>query len=142
MSGWIGPQLFWTMLSCGKGLCGAHVEDDKIRGTWRTRELLPNTCVRMILCQATRCGLSRQEEVEAFFKLLKALEEPLNEQIELTLLAFVTQLRAIKSKYFFSNNFYNDLVKLINDIKIKHYSYALAPDVTYGTTQGAVWSNF
>jgi hypothetical protein len=83
-----------------------------------------------------------KEEVEAFFKLLKALVEPLNEQIELTLLAFVTRLMAIKSKYFFSNNCCNDLVKLINDIKIKHYSYALAPDVTYGTTQGAVWSNF
>jgi hypothetical protein len=55
-------------------------------------------------------------EVEAFFKLLKASDEPLHELTEVTLLAFITGLMAIKSKYFFSNNCYNDLVKLINDI--------------------------
>jgi hypothetical protein len=33
-----------------------------------------------------------------------------------TLLAFMTRLMAIKSSYFFSNNYYNDLVKLISDI--------------------------
>jgi hypothetical protein len=33
-----------------------------------------------------------------------------------TLLAFITWPMAIKSKYFFSNNCYNDLVKLISDI--------------------------
>jgi hypothetical protein len=47
-------------------------------------------------------------EVEAFFKLLK--------RREVTLLAFITRMMAIKSKYFFSNNCYNDLVKLISDI--------------------------
>jgi hypothetical protein len=36
-----------------------------------------------------------------------------------TLLAFITRLMAIKSKYFFFNNFYNDLVKLIRDILSK-----------------------
>jgi hypothetical protein len=36
-----------------------------------------------------------------------------------TLLAFITQLVAIKSKYFFSNNCYNDLLKLISDILLK-----------------------
>jgi Transposase-associated domain len=55
-------------------------------------------------------------EVEAFFKLLKASEEPLHEHTEVTLLAFVTRLMAIKSKYFFSNNCYNEIVKLICDI--------------------------
>jgi hypothetical protein len=55
-------------------------------------------------------------EVESFFKLLKALEEPLYEHTEVTLLAFNTWLVAIKSKYFFSNNCYNDLLKLISDI--------------------------
>jgi hypothetical protein len=58
-------------------------------------------------------------EVEAFFKLLKASEELLHEHTEVTLLAFITQLMAIKSKYFFSNNFYNDLMKLISDIFLK-----------------------
>jgi hypothetical protein len=58
-------------------------------------------------------------EVEAFFKLLKASKELLQEHIEVTLLAFITQLMAIKSKYFFSNNCYNDLIKLISDILLK-----------------------
>jgi hypothetical protein len=40
-------------------------------------------------------------EVEAFFKLLKASEEPLHEHTEVTLLAFITRMMAIKSKYFF-----------------------------------------
>jgi hypothetical protein len=44
-------------------------------------------------------------EVELFFKILKALEEPMHEQIEVTLLASMTRLMAIVLKYFFSNNF-------------------------------------
>jgi hypothetical protein len=58
-------------------------------------------------------------EVEVFFKLLKASEEPHHEHTEVTLLAFITRLVAIKSKYFFSNNCYNDLLKLISDILSK-----------------------
>jgi hypothetical protein len=55
-------------------------------------------------------------EAEAFFKLLKALKDPLHEHTEVTFLAFITRMMAIKSKYFFSNNCYNDFVKLISDI--------------------------
>jgi hypothetical protein len=58
-------------------------------------------------------------EVEVFFKLLKASEDSLHEHTEVTLLAFIIRLIAIKSKYFFSNNCYNDLMKLINDILLK-----------------------
>jgi hypothetical protein len=58
-------------------------------------------------------------EVVAFFKHLKASEETLHEQTEVTLLAFITRLVAIKFKYFFSNNYYNDLLKLISDILSK-----------------------
>jgi hypothetical protein len=36
-----------------------------------------------------------------------------------TLLAFITRLMVIQSKYFFSNNYHNDLVKLIGDILLK-----------------------
>jgi hypothetical protein len=36
-----------------------------------------------------------------------------------TLLAFVTRLMPIKFKYFFSNNCYNDLMKLISYILLK-----------------------
>jgi hypothetical protein len=55
-------------------------------------------------------------EVEAFVKLLKALEYPLHEHTKVTLLDFITQMMTIKCKYFFSNNCYNNLVKLISDI--------------------------
>jgi hypothetical protein len=58
-------------------------------------------------------------EVEAFLKLLGASEEPLHEHIKVTLLAFITRLIAIKSKYFFFNNCYNDLLKLISNILLK-----------------------
>jgi hypothetical protein len=44
-------------------------------------------------------------EVEEFFRLLKASDESLHEHMKVTLLAFVTQLMAIKSKFFFSNNY-------------------------------------
>jgi hypothetical protein len=58
-------------------------------------------------------------EVEVFFKFLKASEESLHEHTEVTLLTFIIRLMAIKFKYFFSNNCYNDLVKLISDILLK-----------------------
>jgi hypothetical protein len=54
-------------------------------------------------------------EVEEFFRLLKASEEPLHEHTKVIVLAFVTRLMAIKSK-FFSNNCYNELLKLIGDV--------------------------
>jgi hypothetical protein len=55
-------------------------------------------------------------EVEEFFGLLKASEEPLHEDMKVIVLAFVTQLMASKSKFFFSNNCYNELLKLIGDV--------------------------
>jgi hypothetical protein len=63
-------------------------------------------------------------EVEPFFKVLEASEEPLHEHTELTRLAFITRLMAIKSKYFFSHNFYNDLMKLICNIILKPHNCA------------------
>jgi hypothetical protein len=47
---------------------------------------------------------------------MQASEELLHEHTEVTLLAFITRLMDIKSKYLFSNNCFNDLVKLISDI--------------------------
>jgi hypothetical protein len=55
-------------------------------------------------------------EVEEFFRLLKASEELLHEHMKVTVLAFVTRLMAIRSKFFFSNNYYNELLKLIGDV--------------------------
>jgi hypothetical protein len=39
----------------------------------------------------------------------------------MTLLAFVTRLMAIKSKYFFSNNCHNNLMRLISDILLNSH---------------------
>jgi hypothetical protein len=58
---------------------------------------------------------------EAFFKLLKASEESLHEHIEVILIAFITRLMTIKSKHFFANNCYNDLVRPISDILSKSH---------------------
>jgi hypothetical protein len=58
-------------------------------------------------------------EVEAFFKLLKASEDLLHEHTEVILLAFITWMMVMNSKYFFPNNCYNNLVKLISDIFLK-----------------------
>jgi hypothetical protein len=42
-------------------------------------------------------------EVEEFFRLLKASEEPLHELTKVIVLTFVTWLMAIKSKFFLGN---------------------------------------
>jgi hypothetical protein len=55
-------------------------------------------------------------EVSRFFKLLKDSEEPLHEHTYVSIFAFVTRLIAIKSKYFFSNNCYNEILMLLGDV--------------------------
>jgi hypothetical protein len=90
----------------------AEEEEDYSMGADRMDKMLEAICPEF--------NLDTEEpptpEVEAFFKLLKASKEPLHEHTEVNLLAFVTRLMAIKSKYFFYNNCYNELVKLIRDI--------------------------
>jgi hypothetical protein len=51
-------------------------------------------------------------EVKEFFRLLKASKEPLHEYTKVIVIAFATWLMAIKSKFFFFNNDYNELLKL------------------------------
>jgi hypothetical protein len=48
-------------------------------------------------------------EVKKFFDLLKAIEKPLHEHTKVSILAFMTRQMAIKSKFAFSNNCYNEL---------------------------------
>jgi hypothetical protein len=55
-------------------------------------------------------------EVEEFFSLLKASEVPLHENTKVIVLAFVTWFMTIKFRFFFSNNCYNELLKLIGDV--------------------------
>jgi hypothetical protein len=55
-------------------------------------------------------------EVQKFFDLLKASEEPLHGHTDVTVLEFVTRLMSIKSKFAFLINCYKELVDLISDV--------------------------
>jgi hypothetical protein len=60
-------------------------------------------------------------EVHNFYWLLAASEEKVHDGTALTVLQAVTRLMVMKSKYNFSNQCYNDIVKLIIDlIPTKH----------------------
>jgi len=54
-------------------------------------------------------------EVQEFYRLLDASGEKLHEFTNITVLQLVTRLMAMKSKYNFSNNCYNDFVQLMSD---------------------------
>jgi hypothetical protein len=55
-------------------------------------------------------------EVQNFYRLLSASKEKVHDGTELTILQAVTRLMGMKSKYYFSNKCYNDIVKLIIDL--------------------------
>jgi hypothetical protein len=55
-------------------------------------------------------------EVKEFFRLLKASEELLHGHMRVIVLTFVTWLMALKSRFFFSKNCYNELLKLFGDV--------------------------
>jgi hypothetical protein len=60
-------------------------------------------------------------EMQNFYMLLAASKEKVHDGTTLTVLQAVTRLMAMKSKYNFSNQCYNDIVKLIIDlIPVKH----------------------
>jgi hypothetical protein len=60
-------------------------------------------------------------EVHNFYRLLTAVDEKIHDGTDVTVLQAVTRLMTIKSKYNFSNQCYNDIVKLIIDlIPMKH----------------------
>jgi hypothetical protein len=54
--------------------------------------------------------------VQNFYRLLAASEEKVHDGTELTILQAMTCLMGMKSKYNFSNQCYNDIVKLIIDL--------------------------
>jgi hypothetical protein len=61
-------------------------------------------------------------EVQIFYRLLAASEEKVHDSTDMTMLQAVTRVMGFKSKYSFSNQCYNDIVKLIIDlIPGKHY---------------------
>jgi hypothetical protein len=55
-------------------------------------------------------------EVQNFYRLFAASEEKVHDGIDVTVLQPVTQLMGFKSKYSFSNQCYNDIVKLIHNM--------------------------
>jgi hypothetical protein len=55
-------------------------------------------------------------EVEKFFDMLKASEESLHEQTIVSVLAFITRITSIKSKFAFSNKCYKELLRLFSDV--------------------------
>jgi hypothetical protein len=63
----------------------------------------------------------QQTEVQNFYRLLAATNENVHDGTDVTVLQAVTRLMAMKSKYNFSNQCYNDIIKLIIDlIPTKH----------------------
>jgi hypothetical protein len=67
-------------------------------------------------------------EVQKFFDMLRASEEPLHEHMTVSFLAFMTRLTGIKSKFAFSNKCYKELLSLISDVlpsnhKMPEYMY-------------------
>jgi hypothetical protein len=62
-----------------------------------------------------------ETEVQIFYRLIAAADEKVHDGTNVTVLQAVTHLMTIKSKYNFSNQCYNDMVKLIIDlIPMKH----------------------
>jgi hypothetical protein len=55
-------------------------------------------------------------EVQKFFDMLRALEEPLHEHTIISALAFVTRITSIKSKFTFSNKCYKELLSLFSNV--------------------------
>jgi hypothetical protein len=77
-------------------------------------------------------------KVKEFFRLLKASEEPLHRHMKVTVLAFVTRLMPIKSK-FLSNNYYNELLKLIGMSFQILVSYQKTCIIPRNLSRGSVW---
>jgi hypothetical protein len=65
----------------------------------------------------TNCEDPPTPEVQKFFfDMLKASEESLHEHTTVSILAFVTHITSIKSKFVFSNKCYNELLRLFSDV--------------------------
>jgi hypothetical protein len=55
-------------------------------------------------------------EVPKFFDMLRASEELLHEHTTVSVLAFITRIMSIKSKFTFSNKCYKELLSLFSDV--------------------------
>jgi hypothetical protein len=55
-------------------------------------------------------------EVQIFFDMLRASKESLHEHMAVSVLAFVTRITSIKSKFAFSNKCYKELLSMFSDV--------------------------
>jgi hypothetical protein len=55
-------------------------------------------------------------EVPKFFDMFRTSKESLHEHMTVSILAFVTRLTTIKSKFAFSNKCYKELLSLFSDV--------------------------
>jgi hypothetical protein len=60
-------------------------------------------------------------EVQKFFDMLRALEEPLHEHMTVSILTFITRITSIKSKFAFSNKCYKELLSLFSDVLLSNH---------------------
>jgi hypothetical protein len=96
----------------------------------RMEEMLDDVCHELIPvdlenpCQPSDYEDPPTREVQKFFELFKAAEEPLHEHTKVIVLMFVTRLMAIKSKFAFSNNCYKELLNLISDVLLENHKMA------------------
>jgi hypothetical protein len=61
-------------------------------------------------------------EMQNFYRLLAASKEKVHDGTDVTVLQVVTRLMLFKSKYNFSNQCYNDIMKLIIDLIPSKYN--------------------
>jgi hypothetical protein len=92
-------------------------EEDDRRGDYRMDEMLD--AIRSEL--ETNSEDPPTLEVQKFFDMLIASEQPLHEHTIVSVLAFVTHLTTIKSKFAFSNKCYKELLSLISDVLPNNY---------------------
>jgi hypothetical protein len=89
----------------------AEDEDDR-SGDDRMDEMLD--AIRLGL--ETNCEDPPTLEVQKVFDMLRASEEPLHEHTTVSVLAFITRITSIKSKFKFSNKCYMELLSLFSNV--------------------------
>jgi hypothetical protein len=89
------------------------VEDEDDRsGDDRMEEMLDAIWLEV----ETNCEDPPTPEVQKFFDMLKASEEPLHEHMIVSILTFITRVMSIESKFAFSNKCYKELLRLFSDV--------------------------
>jgi hypothetical protein len=78
-------------------------------------------------------------EVQKFFDMLRASEEPLHEHMTVSVLAFMTHITFIKLKFAFSNKCYKELLSLISDVLSSNHEM---PKDMYQSKKNGVCSRY